>query len=51
LSDSERRVRDDAAKGLISFRSPLAQAILGTKPGDIVEAPEPLGEIEVVGTN
>ena len=38
----------DAAKGLISFRSPLAQAILGAKVGDIIEAAEPLGEIEVV---
>ncbi len=38
----------DAARGLISFRSPLAQAILGARPGDIIEAPEPLGEIEVV---
>lgn len=37
----------DAAKGLISFRSPLAAAILGARPGDIVEAAEPLGEIEV----
>src|SRR3569623_895072 len=36
----------DAAIGLISFRSPLAQAILGSHPGDIIEAPEPLGEIE-----
>src|SRR4051812_32580601 len=35
----------DASKGLISFRSPLAQAILGTRPGDTVEATEPLGEI------
>src|SRR6201985_119788 len=38
----------DARKGLISFRSPLAQAILGARPGDIVEAPEPLGEIDIV---
>jgi transcription elongation GreA/GreB family factor len=38
----------DAGKGLISFRSPLAQAILGARPGDIVEADEPLGEIEVL---
>src|SRR5215469_1500691 len=38
----------DAAHGLISFRSPLAQAILGARPGDIIEAPEPLGEIEMV---
>ena len=37
----------DASRGLISFRSPLAQAILGARPGDIIEAPEPLGEIEV----
>src|SRR5580658_2127137 len=29
----------DAAKGLISFRSPMAQAILGARPGDIIEAP------------
>jgi transcription elongation GreA/GreB family factor len=41
----------DAAKGLISFRAPLAAAILGARPGDIVEAPEPLGEIEVVSVN
>ena len=38
----------DATKGLISFRSPLAQAILGARPGDIIEAPEPLGEIDIV---
>src|SRR5690349_20645857 len=38
----------DASKGLISFRSPLAQAILGARPDDVVEAGEPLGEIEVL---
>ncbi|HEX4370891.1 MAG TPA: GreA/GreB family elongation factor [Rhizomicrobium sp.] len=38
----------DAGKGLISFRSPLAQAILGTRPGDIIEAAEPLGEVTVL---
>jgi transcription elongation GreA/GreB family factor len=38
----------DAAHGLISFRSPLAQAILGANSGEIIEAPEPLGEIEIV---
>jgi transcription elongation GreA/GreB family factor len=38
----------DAAHGLISFRSPLAQAILGARPGDIIEAPEPLGETEII---
>jgi transcription elongation GreA/GreB family factor len=37
----------DAAHGLISFRSPLAQAILGARAGEIIEAPEPLGEIEI----
>jgi transcription elongation GreA/GreB family factor len=38
----------DASNGLISFRSPLAQAILGARAGDIVEAGEPLGEIEII---
>jgi len=38
----------DAARGLISFRAPLAQAVLGAKPGDIIEADEPLGEMEVL---
>jgi transcription elongation GreA/GreB family factor len=38
----------DASKGLISFRSPIAQAILGARPGDVIEAPEPLGEIELL---
>jgi len=38
------------AKGLISFRSPLAQAILGAEVGDLIEAAEPLGEIEIVET-
>jgi transcription elongation GreA/GreB family factor len=27
----------DASKGLISFRSPLAQAVLGARAGDVVE--------------
>jgi len=40
----------DARKSLISFRAPLAQAVLGTRPGDIVEAAEPLGEIEIIAT-
>jgi transcription elongation GreA/GreB family factor len=38
----------DPARGMISFRSPLAQAVLGARQGDIVEADEPLGEIEIV---
>jgi len=35
----------DAAKGLISFRAPLAQAVMGAREGDVVEAGQPLGEI------
>jgi transcription elongation GreA/GreB family factor len=38
----------DAARGLISFRAPLAAAVMGAGAGDIIEAPAPLGEIEVV---
>jgi len=38
----------DASKGWISFRSPMAQAILGAQPGDIIEAAEPLGEINLL---
>jgi transcription elongation GreA/GreB family factor len=38
----------DAAKGLISFRAPLARAVLGARVGDIIEAAEPLGEMEIV---
>jgi transcription elongation GreA/GreB family factor len=38
----------DAAKGLISFRAPLAQAVLGARVDDVIEATEPLGEIEIV---
>lgn len=38
----------DAAKGLISFRSPLAAAVIGARVGDIIEAAEPLGEIEIL---
>jgi transcription elongation GreA/GreB family factor len=40
----------DASKGLISFRSPMAQAILGTRPGDVIEAGEPLGEITILNS-
>ena len=38
----------EPSHGLISFRSPLAAAILGAKVGDIIEAGEPLGEIEIL---
>lgn len=36
------------ANGSISFRSPIATAILGGRKGDVVEAGEPLGDIEIV---
>ncbi len=38
----------DVARGLISFRAPMAQAVLGAKPGEEIEAGEPLGDIEIV---
>lgn len=41
----------DAAKGLISFHASLAKAVMGAKAGDIIEADEPLGEIEVRDIN
>jgi transcription elongation GreA/GreB family factor len=41
----------DASKGLISFRSPMAQAILGSRVGDIIEADEPLGDIEIFSSS
>ena len=37
----------DPARGLISVHSPLAQAVIGARIGDIVEAREPLGEMEI----
>ncbi len=39
----------DASKGLISFRSPLATAILGSREGDRSNSGEPLGDIEIIG--
>jgi hypothetical protein len=41
----------DATKGLISFRSPLAQAALGAQSGDVVEAQESLGEIQILAAS
>ena len=38
----------DAANGQISFRSPMAQAILGVRESDVIKASEPLGEIEIL---
>ena len=38
----------DAGAGLISFRSPLAAAILGARQDDIVEAAAHLGEITIL---
>jgi transcription elongation GreA/GreB family factor len=38
----------DPARGVISFRAPLAAAVLGARVGDIVEAGEPLGDITIL---
>jgi transcription elongation GreA/GreB family factor len=38
----------DASRGMISFRAPLAQAVLGARTGDVVEGAGALGEIEVI---
>ena len=37
----------DPARGLISFRSPLASAVMGARINDDIEANEPLGEIKI----
>ena len=41
----------DPAHGLISFRSPLAAAIIGTRAGDLIDADRPLGDIAVLAVN
>ncbi|OAI42921.1 hypothetical protein AYO42_02015 [Rhizomicrobium sp. SCGC AG-212-E05] len=38
----------DASKGWISFRSPMAQAILGACVNDVIEENEPLGEVLII---
>ena len=38
----------DASKGLISFRAPLASAVLGARVGEIVEGAGSLGEISIL---
>lgn len=38
----------DPARGLVSFRSPLAQALLGARAGEIIEADPPLGDIALL---
>ncbi len=38
----------DPARGLVNFRAPLADAILGARVGDIVEMTSPRGEIEIL---
>jgi len=38
----------DPPSGLVNWRSPLAQAVIGARKGDVVEAPPPLGEIEIL---
>ncbi len=40
----------DPARGLISFRSPLANAVMGARINDVIEANEPLGEIAILST-
>jgi transcription elongation GreA/GreB family factor len=41
----------DPPRGAVSFRSPLAQALIGARKGDIVEMERPPGEIEIVGVD
>jgi transcription elongation factor GreB len=41
----------DASKGLISFRAPLAAAVLGAKAGEIIEGVGALGEISLMEIN
>jgi transcription elongation GreA/GreB family factor len=38
----------DPAQGKISWRSPLAQAMLGARVGDVVDMEKPRAEIEIV---
>jgi transcription elongation GreA/GreB family factor len=38
----------DPARGLVSVRAPLAQAVIGARAGDVIEADAPLGEITIV---
>jgi transcription elongation GreA/GreB family factor len=40
----------DPSRGAVSFRSPLAQALIGARKGDIVEMEKPpAAEIEILG--
>jgi transcription elongation GreA/GreB family factor len=41
-------VEADPARGLISFRSPFANAVMGARAGEVIEAATPLGEITVL---
>ena len=38
----------DPARGLISFRSPLASAVMGARINDVIEANQPLSDIAVL---
>ena len=38
----------DPARGLVSWRSPLAQAVIGAEEGDEIEMERPKGEIVIV---
>ncbi len=37
----------DPTEGMISVNSPMGQALLGQKPGDVVEVPAPAGSYEL----
>jgi len=37
----------DPAEGMISVNSPMGQALLGQKPGDVIEVPAPAGSYEL----
>jgi transcription elongation GreA/GreB family factor len=39
----------DPPRGAVSFRSPLAQALIGARKGDVVEMEKPAAEIEILG--
>ncbi|MES2293263.1 MAG: GreA/GreB family elongation factor [Pseudomonadota bacterium] len=38
----------DPEHGLISFRAPLAAAVIGGRTGEVIEAVEPLGELTII---
>jgi Transcription elongation factor, GreA/GreB, C-term len=48
VDEFEATAENDPSRGLISFRSPLAAALIGARKGEVIEAQPPLGEIEIV---